>query len=210
MSRSTLRSWVPAVAVSAALIALPLFTCSGDGSLDPAALPPGVAVRKAPEQAPTDAVPFDYDGYRLVPVADYSVRGVVLGRESYRFGREAELSPLDFTLGWQVMSDPATLAQWEIRTASRWYRAKARLPGAEYEAIAPYLANTHLIPATDAIAKQLDAVKPGDVVRLDGWLVDVEALDGWRWETSRSRTDTGDGACELMYVRAMGEVDSLP
>jgi hypothetical protein len=30
--------------------------------------------------------------------------------------------------------------------------------------------------------------------------VDISAEDGWRWRSSRSRTDTGNGACELILL----------
>ena len=34
---------------------------------------------------------------------------------------------------------------------------------------------------------------------LDG-TIQVEADDGWRWRSSTTREDTGDGACEVVYV----------
>ena len=69
--------------------------------------------------------------------------------------------------------------------------------------VASHTANTHLIPATGRIASALAHVRRGDVVRLEGDLVDVTGPDGFVWKTSLSRTDTGDGACETLYVRAV-------
>jgi hypothetical protein len=43
-------------------------------------------------------------------------------------------------------------------------------------------------------------VRPGQRVRIDGWLVQVDANDGWHWRSSLSREDTGGGACEVVYV----------
>ena len=40
----------------------------------------------------------------------------------------------------------------------------------------------------------------GAAITLRGCLVDVSAPDGWRWRSSRTRTDNGAGACELMWV----------
>ena len=37
-------------------------------------------------------------------------------------------------------------------------------------------------------------------VRIDGWLVEASASDGWRWRSSTTRDDTGGGACEVVYV----------
>jgi hypothetical protein len=37
-------------------------------------------------------------------------------------------------------------------------------------------------------------------VRIEGWLVEAVAPDGWRWRSSTTRDDSGNGACELIYV----------
>ena len=39
-----------------------------------------------------------------------------------------------------------------------------------------------------------------EFVRLTGYLVDVQGPGGFRWRTSLTREDTGDGACELMWI----------
>jgi hypothetical protein len=46
----------------------------------------------------------------------------------------------------------------------------------------------------------LHEVEPGQRVRIDGWLVQVDAKDGWHWRSSTTREDTGGGACEVVYV----------
>ncbi|WP_166627906.1 hypothetical protein [Thiopseudomonas denitrificans] len=43
-------------------------------------------------------------------------------------------------------------------------------------------------------------MRPGQVIALEGYLVDAAAPDGWRWNTSLTRKDTGTGACELFWV----------
>lgn len=63
-------------------------------------------------------------------------------------------------------------------------------------------ANTHIIPANSYVAKQVQAMRPGQVVVLDGYLVNAYADDGWRWTTSMTRKDTGNGACELFWVES--------
>jgi hypothetical protein len=61
----------------------------------------------------------------------------------------------------------------------------------------------HLIPASDDISKRLEAVSPGQVVTMDGYLVQVHGPNGFAWKSSLSRTDTGEGACELMWVEQL-------
>jgi hypothetical protein len=45
-------------------------------------------------------------------------------------------------------------------------------------------------------------VQQGQVVKFSGQLIEAKASDGWRWQSSLTRNDTGNGACELIYVTA--------
>lgn len=161
----------------------------------------GVIAARAPQQELLSEEPaFEFNGYRITPLATYDVEARLLSRESYRMGREAELSPLDFGFGWGRMSDESILQQIEISQSNRfmhWRVKEFPIPQREIETSA---ANTHLIPADSAVARQLDKMRVGQVVRLRGRLVRADAADGWHWISSLSRDDTGAGACELFWV----------
>lgn len=64
-------------------------------------------------------------------------------------------------------------------------------------------ANTHVIPADDAVRAELFELKSGDVVRLTGQLVEVTGPKGFTMRSSLRRDDSGDGACEVLYVRGV-------
>ena len=140
----------------------------------------------------------------LSPLAGFSAQARVLSRRDYSTGREAALSPTDLALGWQRMEHDAVLSQLDISQENRWYRYRWRdgppIPPPE---IARSSANMHLIPSDAATAAALRAIRRGDRVRVDGWLVEAQSADGWRWRSSTSRSDTGAGACELVYVCAI-------
>jgi hypothetical protein len=145
--------------------------------------------------------PFERKGYTIAPFARFTVRARLLSAETYRIGREADLSPIDFALGWNDMSNDAVLAKLSISQGNRFYfyrwESEPPLPP---EVIVRSSANMHLIPASEAVRRQLDRVPPGATVTLSGWLVDVSAADGWHWRSSRTRSDSGGGACELVLV----------
>ena len=61
----------------------------------------------------------------------------------------------------------------------------------------------HAIPANPQIERSLRRLRPGHVVSLHGYLVDVRGPGGFVWNTSMSRSDTGDGACEIMWIEDM-------
>jgi hypothetical protein len=168
----------------------------------PVELGPGVTAPDAPRQAGIDqAKGFTLHGYRITPLADFAIRAKVLGREDYRFDREAELAPIDLALGWGRMSDEAVLRDIEVSQGGRWYHWRTeRMPIPRRE-IETHSANMHLIPADDTVLDALETVREGQVVELRGYLVRVDHADGWRWVSSLSRDDRGARACELVYVR---------
>lgn len=169
---------------------------------------PAGAGQLAPHDPQQTAIPgaapeFAKAGHRLTALAAYDVTARVLSRESYYLGREADLAPLDFALGWGAMSDDRVLASIDISQGNRFYYWRVEEFPIPREEIESHSANTHLIPANSAVKKRLEAVRPGAVVHLRGYLVRAEGNDGWHWTSSLSRSDTGNGACELLWVQSV-------
>jgi hypothetical protein len=152
------------------------------------------------QQILDDAESFDFNGYRITPLATFDLQGRVLSRKDYRFGREAELAPVDIAFGWGRMSDSAVLAKIDISQGNRFYRWQTREPPIPLREIEMSSANMHLIPADDSVKYAMEDAREGQLVKLTGKLVRVDAKDGWRWKSSLTRNDTGGGACELIYV----------
>lgn len=145
--------------------------------------------------------PFAHGDYTITPLARYTVTAVVLSRERYRLDPGAELSPVDLALGWGPMSTAIVLNDLSISQSGRWYEYQwASEPPLNDDQIGTHSANTHCLPASDDVRRQLLAVKRHDLVTLDGYLVEVNGTGGYRWHSSLSRTDTGGGACEVMWI----------
>ena len=49
----------------------------------------------------------------------------------------------------------------------------------------------------------LGGVNPGQIATIGGYLVDVRGPNGFAWNTSLTRRDTGDGACEIVWVETL-------
>ena len=163
---------------------------------------PGVLVSELPlQRAMEGSDPILLDGYRLTRRAEFGIRARVLSREDYRWGSESDLSPIDLALGWRAMSDQAVLDRITITQGSRWYFTRYDLPAPiSDQAIINNSSNMHMVPANPWVLKKLKDVRRGDVVRLKGFLVDIDSDSGFRWRTSLRRDDTGNGSCELFYV----------
>lgn len=163
----------------------------------------GVLVPGDPLQVDRSGLPaFSVVGYRITPAAEFSLQARVLSAETYRMGREADLSPVDLALGWGPMSDSAVLDRLQISQGNRFYFYRwSGPPPIPPSDIVEHSANMHMIPASDAVKRRLEKVRTGQVVALRGYLVRVQAPDGWRWNSSMTRSDSGNGACELVWVK---------
>lgn len=168
------------------------------------AQPPGVIAPNDPAQRAlaTPVPPIDHAGWRLTPVAEFAVEARVLGKARYRWDATAALAPVDLALGWGAMSDSAVLAQLAISQSTRFFHYRYQSPPIPPEQIVRSASNMHMIPSTPALEQQMLAVRNGQVVRFSGYLVDATRGGGGEWRSSTSRTDSGAGACEIVYVTA--------
>lgn len=186
------------------LVALAMAGCVGYFLLDRAAdrrVAIAGPVAEVPAQSSSSESSLQRAGYTIEPQASYEIRARVLSIERYRMGREADLSPLDFALGWGPMSDDAVLDRLTIGQGNRWYYFRWEgAPPIDPSLMAKSSANTHLVPANDSVKDRLFNVRKGAVVRLSGHLINVRHTDGWTWRSSLTRDDTGGGSCELMWV----------
>lgn len=165
---------------------------------------PGVTAPNPPVQTKLSAgTPFSFKDYTITPLASFKIEARVLGRENYYLGRESGLSPTDLALGWGPMSDEAVIDKISIRQSNRWYTWRVSEWPIPRRQIETNSANMHLIPANDDVASTLKTVRTGNIVRFSGYLVRIKASDGWRWQSSVTRDDTGDGSCELIWVESL-------
>jgi hypothetical protein len=163
----------------------------------------GIIASQQPAQHSTSQANFTLNGYKITPLESFQIEARVLAAEHYSLGREADLSPVDLALGWGKMSDEAILKGIKISQSNRFYYWRVDefpIPRREIETQS---ANMHMIPADDQIEKILKSIRPGQMVKLSGDLVQVNASDGWHWKSSLTREDTGAGACEIIYVKTI-------
>ncbi len=165
---------------------------------------PGIVAPMTPVQTNlTSSASFTHKNYTITPLATFYIQAKVLGKERYYIDRESELAPIDLALGWGKMSDDEVLKHFSISQSGRWYRWNTDnfvIPRREVETSS---ANMHLIPANDKVKTALSFVNEGDVVSIQGKLVSVKGEDGWGWKSSLTREDTGNGACELIWVESI-------
>jgi hypothetical protein len=143
-------------------------------------------------------------------VASYNISGRVVKTYSYaQYGISNKLSPIDVGLTWGDLAKDENnikviwgnsgnrFLTWTIYDTD-WYNSYGAMN------FQKHVSNNHLIASNDDISKKINAITEGEYIHLTGYLVNMtyELENGakYSWNTSTSRTDSGDGACEIMYV----------
>ena len=117
-----------------------------------------------------------------------------------------KLSPVDVGIAWGYLLNEENFdsIKW-VETGNRYLTAIPKNQNwyNEIGGIDGLFSNNHLIPSNKKIKRQLKKIRPGDIVQIKGYLVNVywrQDNGDYYWESSTSRYDTGNGACELIYV----------
>lgn len=164
---------------------------------------PGLAVAE-PTQTPVPPSERTIDAplgrATLHARARYAIRAWVVATDDTFDDLWTDVAVLDLSLAWGPVASPAVLGTMTFHLKRRYVSARwsGEMP-LDLRTVMRHLSNHHLIPSSPEVLKELRRAKPGDLVTLEGLLVDVER-SGRTMKTSLSRDDIGDGACEILWV----------
>lgn len=172
---------------------------------EPAASNVTINTSNPPLMTPPTRFAFEYTPfattYKIVPVADYVISGVVLDKKRYMMHQRAGLlGQMDVGLAWGRISSP------ESREGMRFNNKGGRVLISKFDSVYQYTladgyySNNHLIPANENVSRGFDRLKKESLVRLEGYLVNAYS-DRMKWETST--VIGGDGNCEIIYVKRL-------
>ena len=142
---------------------------------------------------------------------EYDIEALVVHTRRY-FGftqMSDAISPMDVGLAWGKVAEYNEQIDFGWEHGDRYLKFDVNDPrvytvfdgGVRY--ICSHMSNNHLIPADFGISHKIKMIRRGDHIRLKGYLVSVYGTrwgKEFAWESSTSRTDEGNGACEVMYV----------
>lgn len=155
-------------------------------------------------------ITFEARGHevRLTPRASYRITAYAVDTSRMLLDEWDFALPMDLALAWGPVADPAVLRRMKFHLSGRYVSWWAEDGALSPRVIQDHVANHHLVPASDEVAREMKRVRKGDLVTLRGKLVDVEILDrtgksAFRSRTSLSRSDVGSGACEQLWVEAI-------
>jgi len=168
-------------------------------------LGPGVFAKEDPYQK-SISLPISHrvNDYIVTEVAEFRIKAKVLSKENYYRGTESDLSPTDLALGWGNMSDENVLEKIKISQSGRFYFWRVESFPIPRKEIESHSANMHIIPANELAEDELKDISKGDIIEISGSLVNISSDDGtWRWRSSLTRNDTGNGACEIFFAKSI-------
>ena len=168
------------------------------------------AVRNEPVQKATHKPPFDviYNGvdYLVEPQYEYDLSGMIVSFRHHdgesRMHRRANdhLNMLDVCVIWGDNTRNPHLGEISFWNGIFTCNVKTK-DQAAWEAFDMYqLSNNHLISDDEFVRDQVKDIKVGDQIRVRGYLASYSSEKGGTRGTSTTRLDTGDGACETIFV----------
>ncbi|HEX4641295.1 MAG TPA: hypothetical protein VH252_07910 [Chthoniobacterales bacterium] len=176
----------------------------------PIVYPAGVLIASEPEQTDLpNQQSIQHGDFQLKPLARFSIDARLLHSKRYRWDHQSALVPVDLAVGWGRMSDQSVLDQLKISQSMRFYWYEYRLPPPiPQDEIVRHSTNIHIIPANDTIASGCESLRAGELIHLEGELVEATGPGFGTWRSSLRRDDTGNGACELLLVENVSRLDA--
>jgi len=145
--------------------------------------------------------------YVLHPVAKYEISGLVVSRNDIGgftdiYHSADSVDVVDVCMLWGANTRERVYRNSEFWSEpfSCWYRPKRNVSGVPFRE--DELSNTHILPRDENLARELSAIHLGDQIRLRGKLVNYNPAGASEMlrRSSLTRTDQGNGACEVMFV----------
>jgi hypothetical protein len=163
-----------------------------------------------PAQTTTSKTPFEVEfngvNYSVAPEYAYDITGMIVsfrhhdGNSRMHSRANDHLNMLDVCIIWGDNPLNERLHKISFWNGIFTCNVKTRDQQAWDAFDMNQLSNNHLISDDEFIRRQVRKINVGDQVRIKGYLSSYAGEGGSRRGTSTTRTDTGDGACETIYV----------
>ncbi|MBU2710609.1 hypothetical protein [Zooshikella harenae] len=152
--------------------------------------------------------------YEVSPLYEYELNGLVvsLNHHDGKFGlhkrAEDHINVADLCVVWGVNAKQVDLNKFDFWNGEFTcnYLTKDSLQAGLFKD--NQLSNNHVVAVDELIRDQIADVKVGDQIYLKGWLSEYSNHLGKRG-TSITRDDTGNGACETIYIKDFKVLNSM-
>lgn len=174
-----------------------------------------INVTKEPKQTAYSSDPItkkvkDFE-FEITPLAKFNGSFKVVYKKVYTYSFTStekinlHLAPVDLCVVWGNVSRSKYDPFYDVFRTRRGcgYKLNPAFPFSK-SYFKTHFSNLHIIPANENILKAAKTIEYGNKISMDGFLVEGKTKNGsYRWKSSLTRTDEGEGACELFYVRKL-------
>ncbi len=155
---------------------------------------------------------FSYEDsdYQLIPHAEYKINGLVVTHnnvkgigDAYHTSKSVDLKDLCLLWGENVVTPFLKDIKFWSEPWTCVFQSKNQEAFSSFRL--DQISNNHLLAANESVKKTIEKIKVGDQIEMQGLLVDYYphgASEALR-KTSLIREDTGNGACEVLYVESI-------
>lgn len=164
----------------------------------------------APRQAAVQAAPIDVTvsgvDYRVEPMYRYALDGLVVSYKVHDADHlvhrlwNDHLNVADVCVVWGHNAAGLDLNAFEFWNGEFTCFVRTHDSAAWRAFRQDQLSNNHLITADPLLRRRIEDLAVGDQVHFEGYLASYSNDSGFHRGTSTTRTDTGNGACETVYV----------
>ncbi len=152
--------------------------------------------------------------FTMTAIARYTLCGKLVGRDNYSGSSPDTLAPMDLSVAWGKLIEAPYEDHVSYYKAPRHlnyhYHFPADCPVLNYSYINEHSSNNHCIFANESVWTAAEGMDIGEYVEIKGYLVDVYGENSpgstYTWNTSRSRADMREGACEIVWVEEVAQV----
>lgn len=163
-----------------------------------------------PSQTAAYKDPFSVDlsghRYAVAPKFRYDLYGLVVSYRHHDGDNQLHkswgdyINMADICVVWQDNANSSLLNQFKFWNGQFTCNYQTASDEAWHAFKDNQLSNNHLISESPHIRSKVSKVKIGDQIRIRGWLSEYSNERGGKRGTSTNREDTGNGACETIYV----------
>ena len=184
----------------------------------PGSIDPVPELQNEPAQTASARQPFqvEFNGvnYTVAPEFAYDITGMIVsyrhhdGNSRMHSRANDHLNMLDVCIIWGDNPANDRLHKISFWNGIFTCNVKTRDQQAWDAFDMNQLSNNHLISDDDFIRRQVRKIRVGDQIRIKGYLSSYTNDSGSTRGTSTTRTDTGNGACETIYVEQFKIVEA--
>ncbi|NNC98455.1 MAG: hypothetical protein HKN88_10340 [Gammaproteobacteria bacterium] len=145
--------------------------------------------------------------YKIKPLYDYELVGMIVSYKQHDGNARLHkrwndhLNVADYCVLWGETAVAKTLPKLNFWNGQFTCNFSTRDQQAWDNFNPSQLSNNHLVAADEYLRKKISKISIGDQIRIRGKLVEYQNLNtGGTRGTSITRDDTGDGACETIFV----------